>query len=179
MERLQTRVTGGTHHERTWVSPTLCKNNFQSENGPGTEFRTMRKRNYADGEPVRPRDWPVPASGQVLSITRRHGQSGWLSAYFWPVGTGFHFVTQAFDGTDWCIEDASSEPLAAEWIVTIGRTTAMLRGGGIARLVQGGDSLMAELEGWRTEIATRRNLSRLGVPDRSGPPKKVSSRTAG
>ena len=57
-----------------------------------------------------PSKWPIPQIGQVLAVTRRHG-TGWVTAYFWPAGDGFHYVTQAYDGGTWCIEDASHASL--------------------------------------------------------------------
>jgi hypothetical protein len=76
---------------------------------------------------------------------------GWIALYVWPAGDGFHFVFQAVDASNWCIQDASAEPLAADWISAIGRTHLLARGG-IPTLIELNAGIAAQLEGWRVEV---------------------------
>jgi hypothetical protein len=99
-----------------------------------------------------PRKWPVPAAGQVLTVTKPYTE-GWISAWFWAADTGFHFVFQAITG-DRMIENASDKPLSAAWIPVIG-TTHMLSRGADARLIAT-ETLLGMLDDWRAEIIQRK-----------------------
>ncbi len=105
-----------------------------------------------------PRKSPLPAAGQVLTVTKPHTE-GWISAWFWPADGGFHFVSQAVTG-DRAIDDASDKPMTADWIPAIGMTFMLARGAR-ASLVGSGE-LLTDLDGWRVEIIQRRLAKTLG-----------------
>jgi hypothetical protein len=99
-----------------------------------------------------PRKWPVPAGGQVLTVTKPQ-PGGWISAAFWPADGGVSIsIFQAVVG-DRVVEDASDNPMAAGWIPAIGMTHMLARGAN-AFLV-GSEGLLGELDGWRAEILLR------------------------
>jgi hypothetical protein len=95
------------------------------------------------------RKWPSPLPGQVLRVSKQC-RGGWITAYFWPIGGGVHFVFQAVG--DYSLQDASIEPLGEQWIAAILVTHMLGRGAEVA-LLPCSAGMREQLELWRTEVS--------------------------
>jgi hypothetical protein len=99
-----------------------------------------------------PRKWPIPAAGQMLTVTKPH-PNGWNSAYFWRTDDGFRFVASWLVSDAWLIEQAFDLDTES-WIATVGNTSDMSCGA-TPRLLPLDSVMLAQLDGWFAEIANR------------------------